>query len=230
LKAFLLAAGQGTRLYPLTSKIPKCLVPIRGKPLLGIWIELLLRHGINDILINLHSHGPLVRDYLCREFSRVSIRMFEEPQLLGSAGTIRANRAWIESDPFFWVFYADVLTNTALDRMLAFHNEHSGAATLGVYDTSQPERCGIATTDESHRVLDFVEKPTQPRSRLAFSGLLIGTPALIEALPDFTPADLGFDVLPRLVGRMFAYRIPDFLLDVGTPENYATAQESWPGF
>jgi len=78
-------------------------------------------------------------------------------------------------------------------------------------------------------VSEFVEKPSQPRSDLAFSGLLIGTPELLTAIPPKHPVDLGFDVLPRLVGRMSAYPISEYLIDIGTMENYQRAQATWPG-
>jgi mannose-1-phosphate guanylyltransferase len=228
-KAFLLAAGQGTRLRPLTDHVPKCLVPIRGRPLLDIWLELLDRYAIGEVLVNLHAHAREVRDYLKGINHGLAIKFFEEPALLGSAGTIRANRDWVASELFFWVFYADVLTNARLDEMLAFHCSHDGLATLGVYVDSHPERCGTMLVNESGRITEFVEKPRTPRSHLAFSGLLIGTPALLDALPDSTPADLGFDVFPRLASRMFAFPVRDYLLDIGTHESYELAQNSWPG-
>src|SRR6266496_1813946 len=108
MKAFLLAAGEGTRLRPITNSIPKCLVPIRRQPLLGIWLELCRESGIDEVLINLHSHGDSVRQFLAEDDCGVRVTLSEEPVLLGSAGTIAANRAWVESDAHFFVFYADV--------------------------------------------------------------------------------------------------------------------------
>jgi len=78
-------------------------------------------------------------------------------------------------------------------------------------------------------VLDFVEKPKTPVGNLAFSGLMLATPALLDVIPDTSPADLGFHVLPQIVGRMAAYRIPDFIIDIGTLGTYRAAQENWPG-
>ena len=78
-------------------------------------------------------------------------------------------------------------------------------------------------------VVDFEEKPAHPRGNLAFAGVMIGTPNLIEAIPDKPGADIAFDVLPRLVGKMRAYHISEFLLDIGTLENYELAQKTWPG-
>ena len=86
------------------------------------------------------------------------------------------------------------------------------------------------TVDKEDIVCEFVEKPQVPSSCLAFSGIMVGSLALIDSIPTQIPADIGFHVLPKLVGRMAACRISDYLLDIGTPENYQMAQGNWPGF
>jgi mannose-1-phosphate guanylyltransferase len=229
MKAFLLAGGLGTRLRPLTDSTPKCLLPIRGTPILQIWFTLCRKAGIEEVLINVHSHGNLVRRFVEEYKDGLRIRLFEESVLLGSAGTILANRDWIKQETCFWVFYADVLTTTNLTQILDFHNTHGQIATIGIYEVRNPSRCGIVQVDHRGIVRDFVEKPKVPSGNLAFSGLLLATPALLDVIPGISPVDLGFHVLPKMVGRMAAYRIPDFLIDVGTLETYQTAQESWPG-
>ena len=78
-------------------------------------------------------------------------------------------------------------------------------------------------------VNQFIEKPSNPKTNLAFSGVLIGTPDLLDAIPVEKPADIGFDVLPQLTGRMIGYEIEDYLLDIGTISNYEQAQNTWPG-
>jgi len=228
-KAFLLAAGNGTRLRPLTDTMPKCLVPVRGVPLLEIWLEACRRFSINEVLINLHAHAELVRHYLRQNTNGIRVRVTEEPELLGSAGTLRANRDWVAGEECFWIFYADVLNCADLENMLKMHQRRRPAATLGVYSVSDPARCGIVDVSEDGIVREFVEKPQNPTSNLAFSGLMIGTPELLEVIPECTPADIGFHVLPRLTGRMLSFPVTDYLLDVGTMENYLTAQETWPG-
>jgi mannose-1-phosphate guanylyltransferase len=228
MKAFLLAAGHGTRLRPYTDSVPKCLLPVQGVPMLEIWLALCRRYEISEVLVNTHAHADAVRDFVRRWRNGVQVNVVEEKELFGSAGTLRENQAWIEREEKFWIFYADVLTCTDLNAMLRFHTAES-AATLGVYSVPDPERCGIVSVDESGTVVNFEEKPRHPRGSLAFAGVMIGTPALIEAIPEKPGADIGFDVLPRLVGRMRAYRISEFLLDIGTFENYELAQRTWPG-
>ncbi len=229
MKAFLLAGGLGTRLRPLTDSTPKCLLPVQGTPLLQIWFDICRQYGIDEVLINVHSHGDAVRKFIHEHKGSLSVRLFEETTLQGSAGTVLANRQWVNQERSFWVFYADVLTTTNLNRMLAFHDSRAQIATIGVYEVPDPSRCGIVQVDERGVVLDFVEKPKTPVGNLAFSGLMLATPALLNFIPESVPVDLGFHVLPQIVSRMAAYRISDFIIDIGTLETYRAAQDTWPG-
>jgi len=228
-KAFLLAAGHGTRLRPLTDKTPKCLLPVQGIPLLQIWLEVCHRFGIDQVLINVHAHADVVLGFLQKHTTGTRVHVVAEERLLGSAGTLLSNRQWVEAEDCFWVFYADVLNRVDLGAMLRMHHSRKPVATIGVCRVPDPARCGVVDVSENGIVSDFVEKPSQPRSNLAFAGLLVGTPLLLDLIPRKQPADLGFDVFPGLVGRMLAYEISEYLIDIGTVENYQKAQETWPG-
>lgn len=231
MKAFLLAAGHGSRLRPLTDALPKCLLPIRGVPLLEIWLETCRRFGIAEVLINVHSHADAVEEFLNRhQPTAPKVQVIREKELLGSAGTLEVNRGWVEDEDLFWVFYADVLNRANLGAMLQLHRSRRPAATLGVYKVAEPERCGVVEVMEDGTIREFIEKPKNPCSNLAFSGILIGTPVLLKTISPHKPADIGFDVLPKLVGKMVAYSINDYLIDIGTATNYQKAQATWPGF
>jgi mannose-1-phosphate guanylyltransferase len=229
LKAFLLAGGHGTRMRPLTDTVPKCLLPVCGTPILQIWLQICKRFGIDEVLINIHAHAELVRRFVGNQTTSPRVHVVEEKVLLGSAGTLLANRSWVRSEEFFWVFYADVLNRVDLSAMLRVHQSRNPAATLGVYRVSDPTRCGVVDVERDGTVRQFVEKPANPSSNLAFSGLLIGTPRLLENIPCKQPVDIGFDVLPLLPGKMIAYPISDYVVDIGTMENYRNAQTTWPG-
>lgn len=229
MKAFILAAGEGTRLRPITNHIPKCLVPIQGVPMLSIWIRLCLESGIDELLVNVHKHAAAVDQFLLSGNYGPKIRIVEEPCLLGSAGTLRANREWVAGEELFWIFYADVLNRANLRGMLNLHRERQPIATLGVYEVPDPKRCGIVSISHDGVIERFTEKPQNPDGNMAFSGLMIATPRLMDVIPDKTPADIGFDVLPTLAGQMIAFPIRDYLIDIGTLENYERAQNTWPG-
>jgi mannose-1-phosphate guanylyltransferase len=230
MKAFLLAAGEGTRLRPITESIPKCLVPIRGVPMLSIWLRICREIGVDEVVINLHAHAKAVRRFLDQSDHGVGIRIIEEQTLLGSAGTLRANRSWLASEESFWIFYADVLNRADLQGMLRLHEQRKPAATLGVYEVPDPQRCGIVSSGPDGVIDQFVEKPENPIGNLAFAGLMIGTPVMLDGIPDQIPADIGTHVLPKLAGRMLAFPIRDYLIDIGSIDNYQRAQNTWPGF
>jgi len=198
--------------------------------MLQIWLEIFSYFGIDEVLINIHAHARLVQEFLRKHPHGSKVRVAEETELLGSAGTLLKNREWVDSEEFFWVFYADVLNHVDFSAMLRLHQARKPAATIGVYRVPDPNRCGILDIVEDGTVVGFVEKPARPRGNLAFSGLLLGSQSLLNSIPHKQPADLGFDVLPQLAGKMIAYPISTYLLDIGTIENYQKAQITWPGF
>lgn len=229
MKAFLLAAGLGTRLRPLTETVPKCLLPIQGTPLLAVWLELCARAGIDEVLINVHAHADTVRKFLIAHEFAVSVETAQEPQLLGSAGTVAANRGWVEGEDEFFILYGDVLTNADLRTIQAHHRRACKIATLGLNRVPDPSRCGVVTVDQGGTIIAFQEKPSRPASNLVFSGMMVAGPEFLNYLPQQTPADLGFDVLPRLGGRMAGCEITSYLTDIGTMPTYLNAQHTWPG-
>jgi mannose-1-phosphate guanylyltransferase len=108
-------------------------------------------------------------------------------------------------------------------RQLLGEHRPEVAATLGLFRVPDPERRGVVELDEGGGIAAFVEKPPRPRSNLAWAGLLIGTPALLDAIPAARPCDLGHHVLPRLVGRMRGVAIEGYHADIGTPEAWRAA-------
>ncbi|MFH0907536.1 MAG: nucleotidyltransferase family protein [bacterium] len=229
MKAILLAAGAGTRLRPLTDHTPKCLVPIDGVPLLGIWFKLLRYHGVDDVLINTHHLADQVREFVNRREDRgLKVTLFHEPKLLGSGGTIRANKDFVKREERFLILYADNLTDVDLGEFLRLHVARKSFFTMGLFTTPEPRECGIAALDADDRIVEFVEKPEEPKSNLANSGLYVATPGLFELMPDREFIDFGFDVLPLIAGEMFGYRIRQYFCDLGTPERLERARREWP--
>jgi mannose-1-phosphate guanylyltransferase len=222
--AFVLAAGSGSRLRPLTDRIPKCLVPIAGKPLLSYTLELLVAHGVTRVVINSHHLPREVASYVDKSRFPLEIILAHEPTLLGGAGTLRAHRNVAMAVDEFLVIYGDNLTNANLSKLLAVHRQLGKVATLGLFRTANPNQCGIVSLDSQRTVVEFEEKPMMARSNLAFAGLLAAGPALVDKIPDFVPCDLGKNVLPSLVGQLGGWEIEGYLRDVGTPDAYRQAQ------
>ena len=239
MKAFLLAAGKGVRLRPLTDQIPKCLVPINGKPLLQIWLEHLARHKIDHILINTHHHAEQVEAFVKdrRQRSEVrcqipEVRLSYEEELLGSAGTVWSCRDFVEKDEEFWVIYSDNLSLINLTDMYASYQVHGGLGLIGLFRTERPNECGIALLDETEKIIEFEEKPGQPKSNLANAGIYLFKREVFEQVRwDFPlPMDFGYHILPQLVGKMYGYVINDYHVDIGTPENHERAQREYSKF
>jgi mannose-1-phosphate guanylyltransferase len=226
-KAFLLAGGLGTRLRPLTDTVPKCLVPIAGRPLLSYWFSLLERDGFAEVLVNLHHLPQQVREYVGSVSSPLRVTLFDEPRLLGSAGTVRANREWVaDGDPFL-IAYADNLTDADLSGLMAAHRQHGQLLTMALFRADEPTRCGIAEIaggGESGTIVGFEEKPSRPKSNLANAGLYVSDVRIVDRIPPRTPADFGQDVLPAIVGEMHGHVLRERLVDVGTWESYERAQ------
>lgn len=229
MKAFLLAAGKGARLRPLTYKVPKCLLPIKGVPLLSIWFDLCRAHGISEALVNLHYLHHQVGEFIEHNTSGLKIATFYEKRLLGSAGTVLANRNFVRDEKAFFIIYADNLTNMSLSNMLKFHSHHKGVLTMGLFRTSLPEECGIAEMGANNIIRSFVEKPINPTSNLANAGIYLADEKFFDYIPEKEVVDLGRDVLPGLAGKMYGYVINEYFTDIGTPHNYKSANKEWKG-
>lgn len=238
MKAFLLAAGLGTRLKPYTDRQPKCLMPVHGKPLLEIWFDLLAHYGVTDVLVNTHHLADQVETFLneYRRRAALKISSAHEPQLLGSAGTLWRNRDFIRDQRDFIIAYADNLTNINLAKLIDFHGEFrsmGGVFTMGLFQAPDPWMRGVAILDEQQRITAFEEKPETPRSNLANAGIYIAGNEIFTTMKGLNidrsqVLDIACDLLPHLMGRMFGVLIEGYLQDIGTPQTYKDALAKWP--
>jgi NDP-sugar pyrophosphorylase family protein len=230
-KAVILAAGEGTRLRPLTLDRPKPMVPIAGRPLLERTVEWLRDYGIGEVAINLHYRPEAIRDHFDdgRRFG-VAITYSYEPTLRGTAGALKPMQAFL--DDTFVIVYGDVLTDLDLGALIAFHRAAPGAQmTLSLYRVPNPTEKGLVEIDATGRVLRFVEKPPpdQVFTDLASAGIIIAEPAILDFIPDEGFDDIGHHLLPRLLAAgvpMYGWPLPEgaYLMDIGSPEQYAQAQ------
>jgi mannose-1-phosphate guanylyltransferase len=227
-KAFLLAAGIGSRLGSITAATPKCMLVIDDRPLLDIWLDAFERAGVDEVLINLHHLPDVVRGHLSERSRPPVVRTFFEPLLLGSAGTILANRSWVEDEDLFLACYADNLTDFDLHSLVEAHRAHRAIATLTVFHSEQPSAGGVVELDTAGRVVGFVEKPSQPLSDLTNAGMYAFDPSVLDEINDAPPTDIGKDLLPLLVGRARAVMVDGYFRDVGTVDAYQRAREEWP--
>jgi mannose-1-phosphate guanylyltransferase len=227
MKAFLLAAGVGSRLRPITDTTPKCMLAIGGKPLLDIWLDAFGRAGVDEVLVNLHHLPDVVRQHLDARAGTPTVRTVFEQELLGSAGTLAANRAWVGGEEMFLACYADNLTDFDLRSLAETHRVHGAIATLTVFHSERPSAGGVVELDATGTVVGFTEKPSKPVSDLVNAGMYAFHPRVLDEIGGPLPRDIGYDLLPRLVGRAKAIPVEGYFRDVGTAEAYQRAQREW---
>jgi len=221
-------------LRPLTLNRPKAMLPVGGKPLLEHNIELLRRHGITQIAINLHHKPEAITEYFGdgEDFGVRITYSFEDP-ILGTAGAVKKLESFFSET--LLVVYGDVLTDLNLTALAAFHRLHQALATIALYKVDNPSACGLVELDDQWRITRFVEKPPpdQVFTDLANAGILLLEPEIIDYVPAGAFYDFGHDLFPRLLEDgvpMYGYPVSeaDYLLDIGTIDHYERAQREWP--
>ncbi|MGC0119183.1 nucleotidyltransferase family protein [Pseudoalteromonas piscicida] len=229
MKAILLAAGLGTRLRPITDTLPKCLVPLNGQPLLGLWIDKLVQLGVDEILVNTHYFSEQVEAFVATSPHRSRITLSYESKLLGTAGTLVRNRTFWQGETCM-VIHADNYCQSSLAGMLEAHNQRQTQtdATLLLFETPTPRSCGIVKLDDNQVIQEFHEKVEHPPGNLASGALFIFSPEVYERyfshLEAQRPYELSLDVVPNMIGKLQGWLVDDHYLDIGTPDSYAQAQ------
>ncbi len=230
MRALLLAAGLGTRLRPITDHVPKCLVPIHGKPLLGYWLDMLLPNGVERVLVNTHYLPQPVRDFVAHSVWHDYINLVHEEELLGTGGTVVNNRDFLRDGPFM-VAHADNLTRFDVGAFIHAHESRAAGIdiTMMTFDTDTPKNCGIVELDASGVVIKFYEKVAKPPSNHANAAVYIFEPSVIDFLVSLEKAviDISTEVLPRYLGRIQAFHNADYHRDIGTPESLMLAEQEF---
>jgi mannose-1-phosphate guanylyltransferase len=228
MRALLLAAGLGTRLRPLTNTIPKCLVPIKTQPLLGIWLDRLTNADIGPFLINTHYMSEQVNTFIENSPYKDQVALVYEQKLLGTAGTLIANLDFFQGKDGLLI-HAD---NYCLADFPAFLKAHSirpqeCLMTMMTFRTDKPSSCGIVQLDERGVVKNFQEKVSKPLGNIANGAVYILSHELLvrlgKDLRDST--DFSKEILIRLVGQIYTYETLEKFLDIGTPETYEIANK-----
>ena len=225
--ALLLAAGLGTRLKPLTNVVPKCLVPINGKPLLEYWLIALQNAGVDSILVNLHYFPEMVKDFINGSPFQPVTTLVHEQYLLGTGGTLLHNRKFWNDDPVMLI-HADNLCLCDLNSFVMAHqNRPTGTEiTMMTFTAHTPESCGIVKLDESGVIMEYFEKVKKPPGDLANAAVYILEPTVMDYMESLNKSEIDFstEVLPHFVGRIYTWHNRDYHRDIGTLESYAMAQ------
>lgn len=219
-QAFVLCAGNGTRLYPLTKIIPKCLVKVKGISVLTYIHEHLSKFGINNLICNIGSLKEELQLYV-KENNR-NIHLSHETTPLGTAGGILNALELMDDD--FIVYYGDVVTNVDINRLLHLYEEKQADAALFIHQSNEPSTGGLVEFDESFKVKNIIEKPTSVESHnFINSGILIIKKSSIQKYKKEDYFDLAGNLLPQMLKdnkKIYALPINDgeYVFDMGTFE------------
>jgi mannose-1-phosphate guanylyltransferase len=231
MRTLLLAGGLGMRLRPLTDGIPKCLVPIRGKPLLGYWLDLLLPNGIERVLVNTHYLPEAVRRFTAGSPWRERITLVHEERLLGTGGTVIRNRGFFEGKAHM-VAHADNLTRFDVAAFVRQHEKRPAGAliTMMTFRTDSPQTCGIVEQDARGMVTAFHEKVANPPGDRANAAVYIFEPEVVDFLAGLGKdiIDLSTEVIPLFLGRISTFHNSDYHRDIGTLESLRRAEDEYP--
>ena len=213
IRVMLLAAGEGSRLRPITNNMPKPMVSVAGKPILQHNIEMLAKYGLCEIAVNLH-HCPEAVTKHFGDGSRfgVQISYSYEPELLGTAGAVKSRESFFQNT--FIVIYGDNLLKCDLADLLAFHCRYRATGTVALHYREDAWHCGVVTLGEDSRIMQFVEKPPQSEipSHWVSAGVLILEPEILAEIPQGRPSDFGREILPALLKRgkkLYGYRLKE---------------------
>ncbi|MCW3069848.1 MAG: Nucleotidyl transferase [Solirubrobacterales bacterium] len=215
MRAMVLAAGLGTRLRPLTYEITKPMVPVLDRPVMEHIVDLLDRHGFEEVIANLHYFPDTIREHFGE---RLEYRF--EPELLGTAGGVRACAEFFGDEPFL-VISGDALTDIDLGALAARHRQAGGVATLAVKQVADTREYGVVLHDDDGRITGFQEKPEpdDALSDLGNCGIYVFDPRIFDYFPDRPFVDWAQDVFPVLLENdvpFYIHEVHEYWNDVGS--------------
>lgn len=223
MKAFVLAAGAGTRLRPLTSNIPKPMVPILGRPALFYTLNNLKNYGFNDICINLYHCPEVITDYFNKNDMGISLNYSPEKKLMGTAGAVKKKESFF--DDTFVVMSGDGLTDIDLEKALAFHKKNKSLATVVLKKIESRFDYGITVTDKKGKIKTFIEKPYWGDifTNTVNTGIYIFEPEIFKFIPKNKFFDFSIDLFPLLLKKqknIFGYIMDEYWTDIGNINEY----------
>ncbi|GAC1402337.1 MAG: mannose-1-phosphate guanyltransferase [Candidatus Velthaea sp.] len=228
MKAVVMAGGEGSRLRPLTSRLPKPLAPVANKPVMEHIIDLLKRHGITEVVATLHYLADEIESYF-GDGSAFGVKMYYvvEDTPLGTAGAVKMAEHLLRDDTFL-IISGDALTNIDLTEMLAYHRDHQAAATIALQRVSNPLEYGVVVTDDRQQITRFLEKPSwgDVFSDTINTGMYVLQPEILDYMERGRNYDFSKDLFPRMLHenrRVQGYITSAYWTDIGNLQAYHQA-------
>jgi mannose-1-phosphate guanylyltransferase len=225
-QAVILVGGEGTRLRPLTSTVPKPVVPLVDRPFLAYMLEWLRSHGVDDVVLSMGYLSTAVHNVLGDGSAwGLRLRYVEEPDPRGTAGALKFAESLL--DERFFMLNGDVLTDIDLTAQLAQHTDRGARGTLALVPVEDPSAYGLVRTAEDGAVREFVEKPSpdQIDTNLVSAGAYVLERSVVDMIEPDRNVSIEREIWPALVGDgLYGYADHDaYWLDIGTPDRYLQA-------
>jgi mannose-1-phosphate guanylyltransferase len=224
-QALVLAGGEGTRLRPLTSTVPKPVLPLAGRPFLSFLLDWLIRQGVDDVVLSCGFLADAVREVLGERHRGVPLRYVNEEEPLGTAGPVRLAAERGVLGERFVVMNGDILAHADLTALVAGHARSGAVATIGLVEVEDTRSYGVVPTGPSGEVEAFLEKSDAPApTNRVNSGVYVLERDIVDDIPAGRAASFEREVFPSRVGRgLFARHLSGYWMDIGTPERYLQA-------
>jgi len=227
MKAVLMAGGFGTRIQPLTINLPKPMIPLVNRPIMTHIIELLKKHGIDELILLLYHQPETIKNFF-GDGSEFGVRITYVTPLedLGTAGAVKAAAKFL--DERFMIISGDLLTDFDLSRVLAFHEEKGARATITLTSVKDPLQFGVVITDKEGRINKFLEKPGwgEVFSDTINTGIYVLEPEVLDLIPEGENRDWSQDIFPRMLAEsapLFGCNLKGYWADIGNTDAYLEA-------
>jgi NDP-sugar pyrophosphorylase family protein len=231
MKAVIIAGGLGTRLRPLTYNLPKPIVPVVNRPFVVHQIEHLVKHGVDEVIINLH--------YLSHEIKKIldngkqwgiKIHYSIEESPLGTAGAVKNAEQFFDEGPMV-IFNGDILTDINISKVVNFHREKNATVTLTLTEVEDPTAFGLILTDKEGRVTKFIEKPSwnMVTAKTINAGIYVVDPKIFKGVPKGEKYSFERELYPSLLESgvpIYGYLSDAYWIDIGNPQKYKEAHQA----
>ena len=226
LKAMVMAAGMGSRLEPITLKLPKPLIPVMNRPLMDIILSQLHNIGVNEVISNTYYLANQIIDRYKSNKLGIKFNYIKETELSGTAGGVKKCQFFFDEGEDFIVISGDVLTTADIKEGIEIHKKSGAIATIGVKQVPHElvSHFGVVVTDEKGYITEFQEKPPleEAKSNLINTGIYIFNYKIFDYIPENTFYDFAKNVFPKLLteGQINTFKIAEYWNDIGTIGQY----------
>lgn len=227
MKAVIMAGGFGTRIQPLTSSMPKPMIPLFNRPIMLHIVELLKKHDITDLVMLLYHQPEIIKKFF-RDGADFGVKITYVTPLedMGTAGAVKAAEKYL--DERFMVISGDLLTDFNLKKVLDFHADKQAMATITLTSVKDPLQFGVVITDKEKRITQFLEKPGwgEVISDTINTGIYVLEPEIFNYIPEGENFDFSQDLFPTMLKNkdpLYGFSAKGYWRDIGNTDSYREA-------